>query len=77
VPDISKRMLTRTLRKLERDGMVTRQVFPTKPPSVEYALSALGISVLRPIAVLVEWSNDNHARIRRDRIRFDATASRL
>ena len=76
VADISKRMLTQTLRTLERDGMVTRQVFPTTPPSVEYALSALGISVLRPLAALVEWSNDNHALIQRARIRFDATAAR-
>ncbi|MEJ1976345.1 MAG: helix-turn-helix domain-containing protein [Acetobacteraceae bacterium] len=45
MPDISKRMLTQTLRGLERDGLVTRHVFPTKPPSVEYRLSPLGRSV--------------------------------
>jgi DNA-binding HxlR family transcriptional regulator len=42
VPDISKRMLTQTLRDLERDGLVLRRVFPTKPPSVEYELTDLG-----------------------------------
>ena len=48
VPDISKRMLTQTLRDLERDGMILRRVFPTKPPSVEYRLTELGESLLRP-----------------------------
>jgi len=76
VPDISKRMLTQTLRTLERDGMATRQVFPTTPPSVEYALSPLGVSVLRPLATLVEWAEENHALVQRARIRFDATAER-
>ena len=74
VPDISKRMLTQTLRHLERDGMVTRQVFPTQPPSVEYALSTLGTSVLHPLATLVEWAEENHALVQRARIRFDTTA---
>lgn len=49
VPDISKRMLTQTLRNLERNGMITRKVYATKPPSVEYALSKLGVALLGPI----------------------------
>ena len=72
VPDISKRMLTQTLRDLERDGMVTRRVFPTKPPSVEYRLSPLGQSVLAPLAGLVDWAEASHAEIQRARGRFDA-----
>ena len=72
IPDISKRMLTQSLRDLERDGMVTRHVFPTKPPSVEYRLSALGISVLEPLTGLVEWAECNHSAIRQARERFDA-----
>jgi DNA-binding HxlR family transcriptional regulator len=76
VPDISKRMLTQTLRQLERDGMVTRHVFPTKPPSVEYRLSPLGLSVLGPLAGLVEWAESSHAGIQRARARFDAAVSR-
>jgi DNA-binding HxlR family transcriptional regulator len=75
VPDISKRMLTQSLRDLERDGMVTRHVFPTKPPSVEYRLSALGVSVLEPLAGLVEWAENNHAGIQHARERFDAAAA--
>jgi DNA-binding HxlR family transcriptional regulator len=76
VPDISKRMLTQTLRQLERDGMVTRHVFPTKPPSVEYRLSSLGRSVLVPLAALVQWAESSHAGIARARARFDAAESR-
>ena len=72
MPDISKRMLTQTLRTLERDGLVTRHVFPTKPPSVEYRLSALGRSVLEPLAGLVEWAGQNYASIEQARARFDA-----
>jgi DNA-binding HxlR family transcriptional regulator len=72
VPDISKRMLTQTLRELERDGMVSRHVFPTKPPSVEYRLSPLGHSALDPLASLVAWAESSHAGIRSARKRFDA-----
>lgn len=71
VPDISKRMLTQTLRTLERDGLVTRHVYPTKPPSVEYRLSPLGLSVLAPLAGLVAWAEQSHASIERARARFD------
>ena len=73
IPDISKRMLTQTLRELERDGMANREVFPTKPPQVRYSLSPLGLSVLRPLAALVGWAEDNYPAIREARQRFDAT----
>lgn len=76
IPDISKRMLTQSLRDLERDGLITRHVFPTKPPSVEYRLSSLGVSVLEPLAALVEWAESNHAGIRLAREQFDADAPR-
>ena len=72
IPDISKRMLTQTLRELERDGLADRQVFPTKPPKVQYSLSTLGLSVLRPLAVLVGWAEDSYPAIREARQRFDA-----
>jgi DNA-binding HxlR family transcriptional regulator len=71
MPDISKRMLTQTLRNLERDGLATRHVFPTKPPSVEYRLSPLGRSVLAPLAGLVEWAETHYPEIRRARAAFD------
>lgn len=63
VPDISQRMLTQTLRDLERDGLLSRTVFPTKPPSVEYALTPLGESLLVPLQALVRWADDHHAEI--------------
>ena len=75
VPDISQRMLTQTLRDLQRDGLIARQVFPTKPPSVEYRLSATGLSLLEPLAVLVTWAEAHHAEIRAARARFDAEAA--
>ncbi len=76
VPDISKRMLTQTLRGLERDGLVTRHVFPTKPPSVEYRLSPLGRSALVPLAGLVEWAEGSFPQIRQARGRFDAASGK-
>nr|WP_246594424.1 helix-turn-helix domain-containing protein [Mameliella sediminis] len=74
VGDISKRMLTQTLRDLERDGMISRTVYPTKPPAVEYALTDLGRSALLPIAQLSDWASANHDAIRAARAAFDADA---
>ncbi|MBV6271953.1 transcriptional regulator [Xanthomonas hortorum pv. hederae] len=72
IPDISRRMLTQTLRDLERDGMVLRQVFPTKPPSVEYRLTSLGESLLKPLAGLIAWADENQPRIVGARVAYDA-----
>lgn len=63
VTGISQRMLTQTLRHLERDGMVTRTVFPTNPPSVEYELTELGFSMLDSIRALIEWTAANQTEI--------------
>lgn len=71
VPDISKRMLTQTLRELERDGMITRHVFPTKPPSVEYRMSAMGRTILPSIAMLVGWADENFAAIQKARAAYE------
>jgi DNA-binding HxlR family transcriptional regulator len=68
---ISKRMLTQTLRDLERDGLITRHVFPTKPPSVEYCLSPLGQSLLDPMASLIDWADRRYSDIHAARVRFD------
>jgi DNA-binding HxlR family transcriptional regulator len=72
VPDISKRMLTQTLRDLERDGMISRQVFPTKPPSVEYRLTGLGVSLLEPLITLINWAETNLRSIEKARMAYDA-----
>ena len=74
VPQISRRMLTQTLRDLERDGFLTRHAFPTKLPSVEYRLSTLGESFLVPLRALLVWVEGQHGQIRRARTRYDARA---
>lgn len=69
---ISQKMLTTTLRGLERDGFVIRTVFPTIPPRVEYELTQLGKELLVPVAALGEWARKNQARVAEARRRFDA-----
>ena len=71
VPDISQRMLTQTLRDLQRDGYIDREVFPTKPPSVEYRMTELGQSLYEPLAQLLNWAEANHDAVRAARVRFD------
>jgi DNA-binding HxlR family transcriptional regulator len=73
IASISQRMLTLTLRGLERDGLITRTVFPTIPPRVDYELTALGRSLLQPVGALGSWARENRARILEARLRFDAT----
>jgi len=75
VPDISQRMLTQTLRDLQRDGYVSRTVYPTQPPAVEYSLTDLGRSFMEPLVALVDWSAQNHDRIRQCRTEFDQAAA--
>ena len=69
---ISQRMLTLTLRALERDGLVTRTVHPTIPPRVEYDLTRLGHSLLAPVSSLGLWARQNRVAIQDARRRFDA-----
>jgi DNA-binding HxlR family transcriptional regulator len=71
VGGISQRMLTLTLRGLERDGLVTRTIFPTIPPRVDYELTDLGRSLRQPVAALGLWAIENKATIRRARHAFD------
>ena len=72
---ISQRMLTLTLRGLERDGLITRTMFPTIPPRVDYALTPLGRSLLEPVMGLSDWALKNIARIEIARAKFDGVAS--
>jgi DNA-binding HxlR family transcriptional regulator len=69
---ISQRMLTLTLRALERDGLVTRTVFPTIPPRVDYELTSLGRSLLDPVSALGLWARQNRSAIAAARRRFDS-----
>jgi DNA-binding HxlR family transcriptional regulator len=68
---ISQRMLTLTLRGLERDGLVTRTAFPTIPPRVDYALTPLGRDLLTPVSALGEWATRNQTKIAHAREQFD------
>jgi DNA-binding HxlR family transcriptional regulator len=74
IDGISQRMLTLTLRALERDGLVTRTVHPTIPPRVEYELTELGRSLRRPLVAVAEWARANRATIAEARKVFDATS---
>lgn len=71
---ISQRMLTLTLRALERDGFLTRTVFPTIPPRVDYELTPLGRSLLEPVQRLGDWAMQNMSRVEEARRRFDDAA---
>jgi DNA-binding HxlR family transcriptional regulator len=72
IEGISQRMLTLTLKGLERDGLVTRKAYPTSPPRVEYELTKLGRSLLTPITGLGHWAGKNRERIQVARNRYDA-----
>lgn len=71
IEGISQRMLTLTLRGMERDGLLTRTVYPTIPPRVEYELTELGRTLLDPVMALVNWANDNRLAIAEAHQRFD------
>lgn len=72
IAEISQKMLALTLRGLERDGFVLRTVHPTKPPSVEYILTALGQEMIVPVRALGAWVIDNLHRIESARRDFDS-----
>ncbi len=75
IDGISRRMLTRTLRLLERDGLVQRTVFATVPPSVEYRITPLGEGLAAPLEVLAEWAVTNRASVAAARASFDAAGA--
>lgn len=71
IDGISQRMLTLTLRGLERDGLILRTMYPTIPPRVDYELTELGSTLLGPVMALVNWANDNQFVIAEAQRRFD------
>ncbi|GLS18953.1 hypothetical protein GCM10007874_19700 [Labrys miyagiensis] len=73
IDDISQRMLTETLRSLQRDGLIERTVFPTTPPSVEYRLTERGRSLQEPMRGLIDWADAEMPAIKRSREAFDQT----
>lgn len=70
ITGISQRMLTETLSDLQRDGLINRTVYPTKPPSVEYSLTPLGETLMIPLWELVHWANTHSKKIQIARERF-------
>ncbi len=75
IDGVSQRMLTTTLRHLERDGLIARTVHPVVPPRVDYELTDLGCTLLDTIQTLVRWTEDNQLKIAAARARYDATAA--
>ncbi len=75
VGGISQRMLTLTLRGLERDGLVTRTVFPTIPPRVDYELTKLGCTLIKTLGSLGDWAKTNRPDVEKARRAFDAKTS--
>jgi DNA-binding HxlR family transcriptional regulator len=69
---VSQRMLTLTLRNLERDGLVRRTVTPTIPPRVDYELTDMGHSLLKPVTALADWALQHVGQIHAAQSRFDA-----
>ena len=76
IEGISQRMLTLTLKGLERDGLITRTAYPTVPPRVEYELTRLGRSLLVPITGLGKWASQNRERIKVAREKYDTHNSK-
>ncbi|GAA0444716.1 winged helix-turn-helix transcriptional regulator [Streptomyces stramineus] len=72
VPGISQRMLTLTVRRLERDGLITRTVYPTVPPQVEYELTPMGHSLTHLVKALADWSAEHREAIAQARHDWDA-----
>ena len=72
IPGVSQRMMPLTLRTLERDGLLTRELFPEVPLRVEYELTTLGRSLLRPMQGLVNWVTENWQQVKAARSEFDA-----
>jgi DNA-binding HxlR family transcriptional regulator len=71
IDGISQRMLTLTLRQLERDGLVQRTVHAVVPPRVDYNLTPLGATLLQPVHALVVWTIDHHEEVERARLAYD------
>jgi len=73
IEGISKKMLTQTLRKLERNGLIQRHITPTVPSTVEYFLTPLGESLLQPMKELRQWGRENYLHVEAARTHYDLT----
>ena len=73
---VAPKVLTQTLRRMERDGLVTREIFAEVPPRVQYALTSLGSSLIQPIAVIADWAEVNVGQITAAQAAYDAISGR-
>ncbi len=76
VPGVSQKMLTQTLRQMERDGLLTRKIHPVVPPKVEYKLTSLGLSLSAAFCGVWLWAEEHLSRVEEARCRFDEVAQR-
>lgn len=72
IEDISPRMLAQTLRHLEKDGLISRHVYPTVPPRVEYSMTPLGQSFVAQLQHLIQWADEHHDHVRQARAAYVA-----
>ena len=72
IPDISQRMLTKSLRSLERDGMISRKVTPSVPPRVDYTITSFGTSYLVELEGMLQWSLKNRKKIEANQLAYDS-----
>ena len=72
---ISQKMLTQTLRSLERDGLIARKVHPVVPPKVEYSLTPLGRTLIEPLRAICQWAEKHLSQLEANRARAKTTAS--
>jgi DNA-binding HxlR family transcriptional regulator len=77
IEGVSQRMLTLTLRQLERDGLIERTVYPTVPPKVEYTLSDFGRTILIPVSALADWAISHRLEMQAARDAFDSRRRQL
>jgi DNA-binding HxlR family transcriptional regulator len=71
VPGISEKVLTQNLRRLERDGVIRRKVYPVVPPQVEYSLTPIGNSLVKLLSNLRNWATQNYPEIKKNRTKYD------
>jgi DNA-binding HxlR family transcriptional regulator len=76
IEGVSQRMLTLTLRGLERDGLITRTIFPSIPPRVDYELTRLGETLLEPIQALSAWAAEHRTEIQTARVQYEKRAAK-
>ena len=76
IDDISQKMLSSTLKVLERDGLVSRTVLSSVPPQVDYALTDLGRDLVHPVRALAQWAADNTPRIMAARAEYDSRTAK-